>query len=90
MKQLKRGYQDYEAAADKVAAEFKAKAIDQSKVQQAKQEETQKVISQREQAFAITGGGKGASTQDEYDDLETGVRKGDNLSIGHLLQANGH
>lgn len=87
--QLKRGYQDFQAAADKVAAELKAQSIAQAQSQQQKQEEQQKVISQREQASTVSTS-KGSPTQSQYEDLEEGTRKGDTLSIGQLLQANGY
>lgn len=89
LKQLKRGYQDYEAAADKVAAEFKVKSTAQVKSEEEKQEASKKTLSQREQASTVKGGGK-VPTQVEYDDLVGGTKKGDALSIGQRLQANGY
>jgi len=88
LKQLKRGYQDYEAAANQVAAELKATSQEVSKAQTVKEEEAKKVISQREQASAKTG--VRAPNQAEYDSDEEGLRKGDALSIGRLLKANGY
>lgn len=87
LKQMNRGYQDYEAAADKVKAEWKAKSATQTKAQEVKQEEVKKVISQREQA--TTSSVSKVAYQGQYEDQEEGIRKGDALSIGQKLQANG-
>lgn len=84
--QMKKGYQDFQAAADKVAAELKAQS-DASASQTTKEEEAKKVLAQREQA-STTSTGKQSSTG-EYEDLDEGIRKGDALSIGQRLQANG-
>lgn len=87
--QMKKGYQDFQAAADKVAAEFAVKSQASGQTQKAQEEAQQKVISQREQASGVTGRSKGTSS-DQYEDDEEGVRKGDALSIGQKLQANGY
>lgn len=84
--QLAKGYQDFQAAADKVAAELKAQS-DASATQTTKEEEARKVLAQREQA-STTSTGKQSSTGG-YEDLDEGIRKGDALSIGQRLQANG-
>ncbi|MCK9355140.1 MAG: hypothetical protein M0P59_13430 [Gallionella sp.] len=86
--QLRKGYQDFQAAADKVAAELKAQSKDSETQQKAKEEEQKKVISQREQASTV-GAGKSSQTS-SYEDLEEGTRKGDNLSIGQRLQNSGY
>jgi hypothetical protein len=87
--QLKKGYQDFQAAADKVAAEFKAKFQEAQKAQAAKAEEAKKVISQREQAGTVSTS-RGKPTSASYEDMVEGSKKGDNLSIGQRLQANGY
>ena len=87
--QLRKGYQDFQAAADKVAAELKAQSIEKSQTQVTKEEEQRKVISQRERASAVSTNGR-VSSQSRYEDLENGTRKGDALSIGQRLQANGY
>lgn len=87
LKQMQRGYQDYEAAADKVKAEYTAKQATKTQVQEVKQEQVKKVISQREQASTTVSK---ATYQGQYEDQDEGVRKGDALSIGQLLQANGY
>lgn len=88
LRQLKRGYQDFAAAADKVNSEFRAKAQEAQRAQVAKQEEQKKVISQREQAGVTTS--RGFTPSASYEDLETGTRKGDALSIGQRLQRSGY
>jgi hypothetical protein len=90
LKQMKRGYQDYEAAADKVAAEWKAKSVTQSQTQKTKEEEQKKVISQREQASTPSARTGRQVDSGSYEDMDEGVRKGDTLSIGQKLQANGY
>jgi len=83
--QLKRGYQDFAAAADKVRAELEAK----SQATNPQEEEAKKVISQREQASTLSTS-RGPVNSGEYEDLDEGIRKGDNLSIGQKLQASGY
>lgn len=86
--QLQRGYQDFKAAADKVAAELKARSVDSQAQQKAKEEEQKKVLAQRE--LANPAGSRKGFQPGQYEDLEEGTRKGDTLSIGQLLQANGY
>ena len=85
--QLSKGYQDFQAAADKVAAELQTQSSSNSS-EVAKEEEKAKILAQREQANT-TGGGKRVLTQEEHVDLDDGIRKGDSLSIGQALQASG-
>lgn len=86
--QLKRGYQDFQAAADKVAAELRVRSKDSEAVARAQEEEQKKVIVQREQASTVSAGKKSQSSS--YEDLQEGLRKGDNQSIGQLLKAAGY
>jgi hypothetical protein len=83
--QLMEGKQDYLAAAKSADSFFK-----KAQARQAKEAETQKVISQREQAAATTGTAKPISNTGEYERQQVGIRQGDSLSIGQRLIDSGY